>query len=103
MDDYRIDFAGIPWESPIPGMRQKVRREGARRVRLVEYAREMEPHWCERGHWGCVIEGTFEIEFDDGLRVFEPGDGVLIPDGPAHRHKGRVLSDTVRCLFVEDV
>lgn len=100
---YRIDFDGLEWESPIPGMRQKVFSDGERRVRLVEYSAEMEPHWCDRGHHGYILDGKFELEFDSGTVIFEAGDGVFIPDGEEHRHRGKVLTDVVRVVFVEDI
>jgi uncharacterized cupin superfamily protein len=71
-------------------------------LRLVEYAYEMEPHWCDRGHLGYLIEGRFEIEFANGLWVFQAGDGVTIPNGHENRHRARVLTDVVRAVFVED-
>lgn len=99
--DYRIDFAAREWESPLPGIRHKVSDQGGCRLRLVEYARAMEPHWCAVGHVGIILEGRMEIEFDGETLVLEAGDGVHIPDGEAHRHRARVLSDTVTALFVE--
>jgi hypothetical protein len=33
----------------------------------------------------------------------EGGGGVFIPDGREHRHMGKVLTDTVTAIFVEDV
>lgn len=102
MIEYRIDFDRLDWVSPIPGVRQKEYVDGEKRVRLVEYTREMEPHWCSKGHFGYIIEGRFEIEFDGGKEVFETGDGVFIPDGEEHRHKAVVLSTSVRVVFVED-
>lgn len=43
------------------------------------------------------------MEFDDGARVFDSGDGVLIPGGIEHRHRVRVFSDAVKVIFVEYV
>jgi quercetin dioxygenase-like cupin family protein len=93
----------MEWESPIPGMRQKVFELDAKRVRLVEYTQEMDPHWCSKGHYGYVLDGRFEIEFDNEARIFSAGDGVFIPTGEEHRHRGRVLSEIARLVFVEDV
>ena len=103
MRDYRIDFESIEWESSMPGVRKKAVRSGSKQVRLVEYSKGMEPHWCERGHFGYLLEGRFEIEFADHVSVFETGDGVFIPAGKEHRHRARVLTDVVRVVFVEDV
>jgi quercetin dioxygenase-like cupin family protein len=101
--DYRVAFDRIPWDSPMKGLRCKVRKHGPRQLRLVEYSKDLEPHWCENGHIGYILDGRFEITFDVGAAVFNPGDGIFIPPGVEHRHMGRVLSDVVRVIFVEDV
>jgi quercetin dioxygenase-like cupin family protein len=62
----------------------------------------MEPHWCEKGHIGYVLQGQFEIRYDREINVYNQGDGVFIPAGKEHRHMGKVLSDVVRVIFVED-
>jgi len=103
MGRYRIGVASQEWESPIPGVRQKTAVQEPKRVRLVEYSREMAPHWCESGHYGYVLDGTLEITFDSETDVFESGDAVLIPHGSQHRHKARALTETVSVVFVEDV
>ncbi len=103
MGHHKIAVESKDWEFPIPGVRQKAAIQGPRRVRLVEYSRAMEPHWCETGHSGYVLDGVLEIDFDDETEVFEAGDAVLIPQGPGHRHRARVVTDTVRVVFVEDV
>ena len=102
MKPCRIDFDEIPWEAPIEGLRAKAVERDGRKLRLVEYFPEMEPHWCDRGHCGYVLEGRFEIRFDSETVVVEEGDGIFIPPGREHRHMGRVLSDRVRVVFVED-
>ncbi|MEM7425025.1 MAG: cupin domain-containing protein [Pseudomonadota bacterium] len=101
MPGRRVDFEGLDWESPMPGVRHKILIRGDRKLRLVEYSSTMEPHWCSVGHFGQILSGEFEIAFDDGVEVFGPGDGVAIPDGEAHRHMARCLTDTVTALFVE--
>lgn len=103
MNPYRVVFAELEWESPIPGVRHKVATIDGVRLRLVEYSTEMAPHWCAVGHVGQILTGTFEIEFDDGIQVFEAGDGVMIPSGEEHRHRARVLSGEVQAIFVEKV
>ena len=102
MTDYRVDFEALDWAHPIPGVRHRIVTRGGRKLRLVEYTKEMEPHWCPRGHLGMILEGRFEIRFDEGLEVYEAGDGVFIPSGEEHRHMAVCLTDTVRALFVEE-
>ena len=100
---YKIDFEAVGWERPMKGVRSRSVDRGGRRLRLVEYSEEMEPHWCERGHWGCILEGSFEIEFEGQTELYAAGDGVFIPAGAEHRHRATVLSGPVRAIFVEDV
>ncbi len=100
--DYLIDFDRLPWESPMKGLRYKAVTRGSRRLRLVEYTKELDPHWCEKGHIGYLLEGRFEIAFDRRTLIFGPGSGIFIPAGTEHRHMGKALSDVVRVIFVED-
>jgi len=83
-------------------MRQKIHRIGDRRLRLVEYAKGLAPHWCDKGHIGYVLEGEMEIRFDHEVQLYAPGDGIFIPNGEAHRHMATILTDTVTVIFVED-
>ena len=62
----------------------------------------MPPHWCERGHIGYILEGRFEIQFDNDTIIYEKGDGVFIPDGKKHRHNAKVLSEVVKAFFIEE-
>ncbi|UCF05175.1 MAG: cupin domain-containing protein [bacterium] len=101
--DYRIDFGSIGWESPITGMRQKAFVHEGKRLRLVEYSNEMEPHWCERGHFGYVLEGELEIVFETVTHQYRKGDGLFIPAGKEHRHMGKVTAGTALVIFVEDL
>jgi quercetin dioxygenase-like cupin family protein len=87
----------------MPGVRHKVYVDGRRRLRLVEYSRSMQPHGCEKGHWGYVIEGRLELQFDGETVTLVAGDGVCIPEGPAFRHVGRALTDKITVVFVEEV
>jgi hypothetical protein len=103
MGEYRVDFNLIDWESPIKGMRQKIYKFGRQQLRLVEYSRDLPQHWCEKGHVGYVLQGRMEIEFAHGSQVYSSGDGIFIPNGPEHKHKGKIISDTVTIFFIEDV
>jgi quercetin dioxygenase-like cupin family protein len=100
--DYLVEFDDLPWQSPTKGMRFKAVTHGSRRLRLVEYTRDLEPHWCEKGHIGYLLEGRFEITFDRGSFKFNPGDGIFIPPGREHRHMGKALSGVAKVIFVED-
>lgn len=101
MQDYRIQFADLDWESPLEGVRHKVGETQETKLRLVEFSADMPPHWCEVGHVGQILDGTFEIEFAATKQIFNAGDGVLIPSGHAHRHRAKTLTPVVRAIFVE--
>jgi quercetin dioxygenase-like cupin family protein len=100
--NYKINFESVPWALPMEGVRHKVAKQGGRQLRFVEYTQAMHAHWCEKGHIGYVLEGQMEIRFDNEVIVYNPGDGIFIPSGKEHKHMGRVLSDFVRVVFVED-
>ena len=72
-------------------------------MRLVEYSKVMPSHWCEKGHYGYLIEGQMEIEFENAKMIYNPSDGISIPDGPGHRHTGKALTEKVSVFFIEKV
>jgi quercetin dioxygenase-like cupin family protein len=104
MEQYKIDFESMSWETPAAGVKLKAYQQGGRKLRLVEFAKEFVEHdWCTKGHIGYILEGQLEIDFDGKIIAFGPGDGLFIPAGQEHKHKGRVLTDTVKTILVEDV
>ncbi len=104
MEQYRIDFESMDWESPADGARFKAYEQDGKKLRLVEFSKEfIEPDWCRGGHIGYILEGQIEIDFNGEVIVFGPGDGLFIPAGEKHKHKARVLTDKVKAILVEDV
>jgi quercetin dioxygenase-like cupin family protein len=103
MNNYKIDFDKFNYETPIEGVKQKVFTEGKKQIRIVEYRKEMQLHWCEKGHYGLVLEGEMEIEFPEEKINYKPGDGVFIPYGVEHKHKAKALTESVKVIFVEDI
>ena len=103
MEQHRINFDSMDWETPANGVRFKAYPYGDKKLRLVEFSKEfIEPDWCTKGHIGYILEGQMEIDFDGNKEVFGPGDGVFIPAGQEHKHIGRVLTDNVKAILVED-
>jgi quercetin dioxygenase-like cupin family protein len=97
-----IDFSLLHWESPNPKMRHKAVHRRGLRLRLIEVEKGYEePSWCEHGHVIYVLEGKGVIDFDGTEQPFHEGDAVVVPTGPAHRHRLSPGSDLVR-LFVVD-
>jgi quercetin dioxygenase-like cupin family protein len=103
MKQHKIDFDSMAWEVPADSVRFKAYEQDGRKLRLVEFSKEfVEPDWCTKGHIGYIIEGKIEIDFDGDKEVFAPGNGIFIPSGEKHRHKGRVLTDKVKAILTED-
>ena len=99
---YKIDFSSLKPEIPFPGIEHVYKDQKDIRMRVAEYRRSMEPHWCEKGHYGIMLEGTWDIEFPGETVIrFEKGDGVFLPPGKKHRHRARVVSKKVKVFFVE--
>lgn len=102
-EDRAISLAAAEWQDDVPGIRAKEEVVSGRRWALVAYepdARREE--FCLDGHWGYVLEGALEYEFDDGgppLRV-EQGAGFALKTGRGHR--GRNLAQAETRLFLID-
>jgi quercetin dioxygenase-like cupin family protein len=98
-NDCIVRFDAMNWTSPAAHVRQKAHVLEKQQIRIVEFGRDMEhPEWCLRGHFGYVLEGTLEIEFDNGTIQLNPGDGMIIPSGERYRHRPKSLS--VRALLL---
>jgi quercetin dioxygenase-like cupin family protein len=63
----------------------------------------MAPNWCEKDHYGYMLEGIFELKFENEILIYNSGDGFFIPAGSEHRHVAKVISEKVRVIFVEDI
>ena len=104
MEKYKIDFKTMPWETPAVGVRFKAHEQDGRKLRLAEFTKEfVEADWCTKGHIGYVLEGQMEIDFDGKVIMFVQGDGLFIPAGEKHKHKAKVLTETMKIILVEDV
>ena len=103
MSIYKVNFEAMDWQQGRPGVRFKTYSDGGRQVRLVEFATsEGDPHWCQAGHIGYVLEGGLEIDFNGELLSFAKGDGLFIPSGPSHAHRGTKIQPGTRLLMVEE-
>jgi quercetin dioxygenase-like cupin family protein len=103
--DVRIDFDGLPWESPSPGIRFKTFSRGAQQLRLLEFSDGFEEReWCTKGHAFHVLEGAFSLHLPDRVVRLRAGDTGFLGVGEGERHKA-VLGDRerVRLLLFEVV
>ena len=98
---YRIPFPQMAGDSPAPHTTVKAATAGSHRLRVVEFRKGFEdPDWCRLPHTGYVLEGSLRVAFPTEQIVLEPGDGLYIPLGDAHRHKATPLTDhAVLVLF----
>lgn len=99
---YKIEFDKQPWESPSPGVRSKIFEGDGKKIRLVEYTSQMEPHWCTKSHIAYMLAGTLEIKINKKTIVYNPGDILFLPAGEKFKHKAKIQTDAVRILFIED-
>lgn len=104
MEQYRVLFESLDWQSSLPGARGKVYRGGTKQVRLLEFTSEfVEPDWCEKGHIGLVLQGELEIDFHGSLVRYPEGAAIFIPAGAVSRHKARSIAPRTQLFLVEDV
>jgi quercetin dioxygenase-like cupin family protein len=102
-EDRVVSLAAAEWRGDVPGIRAKEEEVSGRRWALVAYEPGVRrEEWCRDGHWGYVLEGELEYQFDDGgapLRVRE-GEAFVLNAGRGHR--GRSLAQGEARLFVID-
>jgi quercetin dioxygenase-like cupin family protein len=63
---------------------------------------EGDPHWCELGHIGYVLQGGLEIDFNGTVLAFAAGDGLFIPPGASSAHRGVSIIPGTRLFMVEE-
>ncbi len=103
MHPLKINFDALEWQALLPGARFKAYRGDGKQIRLLELTSEfIEPHWCEKGHIGLVLEGTIEVDFSGETVIYQPGDGLFIPAGARGGHKAHSLTPVARLVLVED-
>ena len=97
-----IDFEGIPWETPVAGLRMKSTERFGLCLRLVEVSSDFkEPDWCLKGHYGYVLEGELEINFNGVQQRVRAGQGIAIPEDGEFRHKAMVIGPSAVLFLVE--
>lgn len=103
MGPFKVNFASIEWCEGRPGVRFKIYREGSRQMRLVEFSTEEgDPHWCELGHIGYVLQGGLTIDFNGTVLSFNAGDGLFIPPGASSAHRGVSIRPGTQLFMVEE-
>jgi quercetin dioxygenase-like cupin family protein len=98
---YQVEFEKMGWQEITAGVREKAVIYTGQKLRLVEYDQRLQPHWCEKGHMGMILDGELDIRFAQSSIRYKAGDGVFIPPGPRHKHQAVIHTEIVRALFVE--
>lgn len=103
MNRFIVDFKGIEWESPMPGVRFKAFVNDGRKLRLVEFTEELyEKDWCRKEHIGYMLDGRMTIDFAGRILEYAAGDGIFIPEGEEGRHKASIAKgERALIIFVE--
>lgn len=68
---YKVDFKELNWEEPLKGVKCKIFKHGDKQLRLVVYSKEMPLHWCDNGHYGYILDGKFEIEYQNEKIIYQ--------------------------------
>ena len=104
MDEFKVDFDSMEWQSNRPGARFKLHSSGERQLRLVEFtSSEVAPFWCDQGHIGLVLSGALTIDVGGKPVSYKEGDGIFIPSGSFTAHRATSITPGTRLVMVEDV
>jgi mannose-6-phosphate isomerase-like protein (cupin superfamily) len=88
MNTNLIQFDALPWETPSPGVKQKIVIKDHQRLRLLQFDDQfVEEQWCTKAHVGFVVSGTMTIDFDGTIKQYVKGDGLWIDAGESQKHK----------------
>ena len=50
-----------------------------------------------------ILQGELEIEFQNEVSIDWSGVGAFIPDGAEYKRKARVITKSVKIVFLEDI
>ena len=93
------------WSIPQKGVREKNVTVGGKLVRLLEIVCRYESNeWCETGHTGYVLKGSFDLNIDGEVNTLSKGS-VFFVEGGRHKHRHIPTvheGEKIRLLLVED-
>jgi hypothetical protein len=104
MNQFKINFENLEWESDSKGARYKVFRQNGKQIRLIEFTEDfIEEDWCLKNHIGFVLEGELEIDFGGERVNYSVGQGIFILEGESSAHRARAITPLVKLVLVEDL
>lgn len=95
----------VEWTVPEQGVKEKRIVLGGKVVRLLQIDGKYESNeWCETGHTGYVLEGSFDLDINGEMNTLNKGSVFFVEGGKfEHRHIPTVHDgEKVRLLLVED-
>ena len=99
-ETFRHQFSLVDWQEKMSGLRVKEFSLHGKLLRLLEVTDAFkEEDWCEKAHTGIVVEGNITFDFSGEHITFEQGDGIIIPQGNAGKHKANVRAGEKAILF----
>ena len=105
MNQNKIDFNSLKWETPNKGVKQKILSKGNQRLRLLRFYDDFtEENWCLKGHIGYVTAGEMTIDFNGEMVKYKEGDGLWIERGEKNKHKAIIEKEKfVELILFETV
>ncbi len=80
-----VRFPDVAWRQGAHPLERK-KSDPAERLTLLEFGPGFaDPNWCEKGHFGYVLEGSLSVEFEDSVETIRNGEGFIIDPGTRHR------------------
>ena len=105
-EDQVVPFPSVDWHDDVPGIRAREQVIDGRLVgdRRVRAGREARGSWCRDGHWGLVLEGGVEYEFDDGGEPLtaKQGEAFFLTTGRGHRGRNLASGEKTRLFLIDD-
>ena len=102
MEEPLLRFSEIPWNEIAPGAREKAFQSDFKTVRLLQLSPGFEEtDWCHRQHFGFVLAGSLEIQFENRVVKYEQGDGLSIAAGERSKHRAVVGEDPVTMFLID--
>ena len=102
--NHLIEFDKLLWNEPSKGVKSKIFINGDQQVRLVEFSEGfIEQNWCEKGHAGYILNGSFSIDYNGVLEKYKKGDVIFIQKGENNKHKVIMKKDEKVTLLLYEI
>lgn len=102
-EEYKLDFDDTPWVNIQLGMSKKKAIFNNTEVTLLKLEFGfVENNWCDKPHYGFVLEGQFKIDFKGKVLTYKKGDRINIQGGAEQLHKAIIeKGDYVELILID--